>query len=73
MIVKSSVHVGDLYAIDQIDNYVATGGVDNKVIIWNSLSGSVRTEITLPKARANTFINYLKFVKTPIQTILFVL
>ncbi len=36
IILKKSVHVGDIYSIDHIDNYAATGGVDNKLCLWNA-------------------------------------
>ena len=49
IILKQQVHVGDIYTIDHMDNYAATGGLDNKVCIWNSLSGTVRSLIELPK------------------------
>ena len=32
---KKSVHTGDIYTIDHTENYAATGGVDNKVCLWN--------------------------------------
>ena len=74
LILKTSVHVGDLYAIDYCDNYVATGGVDNKVCIWNSLTGNLRTKMDLPNNnRPNTFVCSLIFVKTKQITLLFVL
>lgn len=65
IILKQSVHIGDIYALDHIDNYAATGGIDNKICIWNSLSGTVRTLIELPKEKPNIFICQVKFVKTP--------
>ena len=64
MIIKSSIHSGDLFALDSMEGYVATGGMDNKVVIWNSLSATARTIIDMPKVKANTFISFVKFVKT---------
>jgi len=71
IILKKSVHVGDIYTIDHVDNYAATGGVDNKVCLWNSQSGTVRAIIDLPKEKPNTFISTVRFVKTSKQTLLF--
>lgn len=72
IMLKKSVHTGDIYTIDHMDNYAATGGVDNKVCLWNAQSGSVRAMIELPKERPNTFISTVKFAKTSKQTLLFV-
>jgi WD40 repeat protein len=73
IIIKKSVHTGDIFSIDYCDNCVATGGVDNRVCIWNSLSGTSRSIIEVPKDRPNTFICAIKFIKTKKQTHLFVL
>lgn len=64
IILKKSVHVGDIYSIDHMDNYAATGGVDNKLCLWNAQSGSVRAIIEMPKDKPNTFISMVKFAKS---------
>ena len=56
IILKKSVHTGDIYSVDHVDNYAATGGVDNKLCLWNAQSGTVRAMIDLPKERPNTFV-----------------
>jgi WD40 repeat protein len=45
MIVKKTPHKGDIYALDHSDGLLATGGVDNKICLWNSISGTVRSII----------------------------
>jgi hypothetical protein len=52
--------------MDHLDIFAATGGVDNKVCIWNSVSGTVRSIITMPRRenRPNIFISQVKFLKT---------
>lgn len=73
IIMKQAVHAGDVYALDFNSQFIATGGVDNKVCIWNTLSATVRTKLDLPLDQPNTFIFSLKFMKTPYKTLLFVL
>lgn len=64
IMLKKSVHTGDVYTMDHTEIYAATGGVDNKVCLWNSQSGSVRSIIELPKERPNTFVSTVRFAKT---------
>ena len=61
--VKISGHKGDVYAVAYCENLVATGGIDNRLILWNSQSSSIRTTFQLPKKRPNTFITCIKFAK----------
>ena len=70
---KKSVHTGDIFSIDHTEQYAATGGVDNKVCLWNVQSGTVRSIVELPKERPNTFISSVKFAKTSKQTLLFII
>ena len=64
IILKQQVHKGDIYTIDIFENFAATGGVDNRVCVWNSLAGAVRSYIEMPRANSNLFICQVKFVKT---------
>lgn len=64
IMLKKSVHTGDVYTMDHTEIYAATGGVDNKVCLWNSQSGSVRSIIELPKERPNAFVSTVRFAKT---------
>lgn len=59
MQLKQTPHTGDIYTLDHFDIFVATGGVDNKVCLWNSISGTVRSIIDMPKRenRPNIFVN----------------
>jgi len=61
-----------VFVIDTCDPYIATGGVDNTVVIWNSQSGTIRTHFELPRPRPNTYVCNLKFVKSK-QVFLFAL
>eukprot|EP00347_Sterkiella_histriomuscorum_P014346 403361222 len=73
IMLKKSVHTGDIFSIDHTEQYAATGGVDNKVCLWNVQSGTVRSMVELPKERPNTFISSVKFAKTSKQTLLFII
>lgn len=66
MILKQTPHVGDIYTFDHMDIFVATGGVDNKVVIWNAISGTFRKTFNMPRRdnRPNIFVSQLKFIKT---------
>ena len=66
LILKQTPHQGDIYALDHIEVLAATGGVDNKVCIWNSISGTVRSIIAMPRRdnRPNIYVTQVKFVKT---------
>ena len=66
LILKKTPHSGDIYTLDHVDAFLATGGVDNKVCIWNSVAGTVRSIIKMPKrdGRFNIFVNLVRFTKT---------
>ena len=66
LILKKTAHSGDIYTLDHVDAFLATGGVDNKVCIWNSVAGTVRSIIKMPKrdGRFNIFVNLVRFTKT---------
>jgi hypothetical protein len=66
MILKKTPHSGDIYTMDHIDALTATAGVDNKVCIWNSVSGTVRSILTMPRreGRPNIFVSVIKFMKS---------
>ena len=65
LVVKRTPHSGDIYTVHHMDALIATGGVDNKVCIWNAVSGTVRSIITMPRRdhRPNIFVNQVKFIK----------
>ena len=73
MLVKESAHSGDLFAIDHLDNFLATGGLDNNIVLWNFQTGNVRQKISVPKSGANIFICSLKFIKVKGMILLIVL
>ena len=66
LVLKKTPHSGDIYTLDHVDAFLATGGVDNKVCIWNSVAGTVRSIIKMPKrdGRFNIFVNLVRFTKT---------
>ena len=66
LVLKKAPHSGDIYTLDHVDAFLATGGVDNKVCIWNSVAGTVRSIIKMPKrdGRFNIFVNLVRFTKT---------
>lgn len=41
-------HKDDVLAIDSSKNYIASGGVDGLLSIWNSFSGILKYAISLP-------------------------
>jgi len=50
---------------------MATGGVDNKVVVWNSLTGTVRQVHKMPRRddNPNVYVTQVKFVnKTSTST-----
>ena len=65
LVIKRTPHSGDIYTVHHMDTLIATGGVDNKVCIWNAVSGTVRSIITMPRrdSRPNIFVNQVKFMK----------
>lgn len=48
-------------AFSQSGNYVATGGQDGVVRIWNASDGSLMTELTPPNAHTAASINCVQF------------
>jgi hypothetical protein len=66
MVLKKTPHNGDIFTMDHMDALSATGGVDNKVCIWNSISGTVRSIMSMPRRdnRPNIFISQIKFMKS---------
>jgi WD40 repeat protein len=66
MVLKKTPHNGDIYTMDHLDALSATGGVDNKVCIWNSISGTVRSIMSMPRRdnRPNIFVSQVKFMKS---------
>lgn len=40
-----------------------TGGVDNKVCLWNALTGTLRSRLTMPKPKPNVFVMSVRFFK----------
>jgi hypothetical protein len=66
MIVKQTPHQGDIYTLDYMDQLSATGAVDNKVCIWNAVSGTIRSIITMPRreGRPNIFVSQVRFFRT---------
>jgi WD40 repeat protein len=70
LVVKRTPHSGDIYALHHIDTLIATGGVDNKICIWNAISGTVRSILNMPRRdnRPNIFVSQVKFIKNSNQT-----
>lgn len=66
LILKQSPHSGDIFTLDHQEAYAATGGVDNKVCLWNAIAGTVRSIITMPRrdGRPNIFVSQVKFIRT---------
>ena len=66
LVLKQTPHSGDIYTFDFMEIFAATAGLDNKVCIWNSISGTVRSIITMPRrdGRPNIFVSMLKFIQT---------
>lgn len=63
ILLKTSGHQGDIYTIDYSTHYVVTGGVDNKVCLWNALTGTLRCRLSLPKPKPNVFVTCVRFFK----------
>jgi WD40 repeat protein len=59
LVLKQTPHQGDIFTMDHLEIFAATGGVDNRVCIWNAVSGTVRSIITMPRRenRPNIFIS----------------
>ncbi len=66
MILKKTPHNGDIYTMHHMEALIATGGVDNKVCIWNSISGTVRSILSMPRRdnRPNIYVTQVKFMKS---------
>lgn len=64
-LIKKNVHQGDLYAIAVSDQFVAVGGMDNKVSYWSAITGAFKSYTKLPRPRkteCNIFIVDLLFL-----------
>lgn len=47
-ILNSNVHKGEIYAICSNEEFIAIGGLDNKVSFWKIITGQIITEVNLP-------------------------
>jgi hypothetical protein len=58
LVLKRTPHTGDIYALDHMDGLIATAGVDNRVCLWNAISGALRSVINMPRRdnRPNVFV-----------------
>ena len=66
LVLKRTPHTGDIYTLDSMDGLVASAGVDNRVCLWNAISGGVRSVIAMPRRdnKPNLFVSQVKFMKS---------
>jgi hypothetical protein len=65
LVLKKTPHTGDIYTVDVLGAFLATGGVDNKVVVWNSVTGTVRQVHKMPRRddNPNIYVTQVKFVQ----------
>lgn len=52
----------DSLALDICEVYMATAGVDNRVLIWNTFTASLKQKIQLPKRDPGVYVTAIKFL-----------